>query len=254
MARIRTVLLEAVLGAAGLVLFVQAVLFMKIGLMTSFDPSITSFMRDQQVSLARDDAPVPLAKGRRVDAKRGAPSGPVAINRQWVDYDHISRNIKRAVIASEDANFAEHSGIDIDALERAYERNQRRGKVVAGGSTITQQLAKNLFLSGSRNYARKAEEFVVTFMLEFWLSKQRIYEIYLNVVEWGVGTFGIEAASRHYYGVGADRLGPEQAARLAAMLPNPRFFDRNPGSRGLAWKTNLILTRMGAAQLPDASR
>ncbi|CAN5246816.1 monofunctional biosynthetic peptidoglycan transglycosylase [soil metagenome] len=247
MARFTTVAVEVVLGAAGLALLVQAVLFMKIGLMTSFDPDITSFMREQQVLLAQGGDPPPAAKGKRAPAR----VAPVPIARQWVDYDRISRNVKRAVIASEDANFAEHSGIDIDALERAYERNQRRGKVVAGGSTITQQLAKNLFLSGSRSYLRKGEEFVVTFMLEFWLSKQRIFEIYLNVVEWGVGTFGIEAASRHYYGIGADRLGPEQAARLAAMLPNPRFFDRNPGSRGLAWKTNLILARMGAAQLPD---
>jgi monofunctional biosynthetic peptidoglycan transglycosylase len=124
----------------------------------------------------------------------------------WVPYERISNNLKRAVIASEDANFTEHDGIDWEALEKAYERNNKRHKVVGGGSTITQQLAKNLFLSGSRNYLRKGQELVIAYMLETVMSKQRILEIYLNVVEFGRGVFGAEAAARHYYRSTAARL------------------------------------------------
>jgi monofunctional biosynthetic peptidoglycan transglycosylase len=219
-------------AAAGGVLLFQAALFMQIGLLNNFAPPHTSFMRGQELALTQ------------------ARGGAVAIDHRWVDYEYISRHLKRAVIAAEDANFAEHAGIDVDALEKAYERNKKRGKVVLGGSTITQQLAKNLYLTGARSYVRKAQEFVITFMLEFWCTKERIFEIYLNVVEWGVGVFGAEAASRHYYNLGADKLGPEQAAKLAAMLPNPRFFDRNRTHPQLEWKTDLVLSRMGAVRLP----
>jgi monofunctional biosynthetic peptidoglycan transglycosylase len=121
---------------------------------------------------------------------------------------------------------------------------------VAGGSTITQQLAKNLFLSGERSYARKAQEVVITYMLEFWMDKERIFEVYLNVVEWGNGVFGAEAASQHYYGTSAANLSAAQAARLAVMLPKPRFYDKNRGSSYLARRTDLILRRMGSADLP----
>ncbi len=238
MSRAFAVAFEALCALAGVVLMMQALLFMKIGWLVAIDPSSTSVQRQQAIALA----------GQR-DARSGKP---VVIQRVWVDYDRISRNVKRAVIASEDANFVDHPGIDVEALEKAYERNRKRGRVVSGGSTITQQLAKNLYLSGSRNYLRKGEEIAITFMLEFWLGKQRILELYLNCVEWGVGVFGIEAAAHHYDGVGADALSVAQAARLAAMLPNPRFFDTHPGSRWLAWKTDLILGRMGAAQVPDA--
>jgi monofunctional biosynthetic peptidoglycan transglycosylase len=167
-----------------------------------------------------------------------------------VPYSRISNNLKRAIIASEDANFSEHDGIDWEALEKAYEKNAKKGKVVAGGSTITQQLAKNLFLSGERTYIRKAQEVVITYMLEFLMDKERIFEIYLNVVEWGNGVFGAEAAAQHYYGVPAASLSAAQAARLAVMLPKPRFYDRNRGSSYLLRRTNLILRRMGAAELP----
>lgn len=173
------------------------------------------------------------------------------IRQTWVNYELISRQLKRAVIAAEDANFSEHAGVDWEALERAYEKNARRGKVVSGGSTITQQLAKNLFLTGGRHYLRKAEEFVITFMLEFWMEKSRIFEIYLNVVEWGEGVFGAEAAARHYFGVSAAKLNTAQAAQLAAMLPRPRYFDKHRLDRRLLWKTNLILRRMSAAELPE---
>src|SRR5690606_30521588 len=134
--------------------------------------------------------------------------------------------------------------------QKAYEKNRKKGHVVAGGSTITQQLAKNLFLSGERSYVRKAQEVVITYMLEFWMEKERILEIYLNSVEWGVGVFGAEAAARHYYGVSAASLTSYQAARLAVMLPNPRYYDVNRGSSYLARRTDLILRRMNSATLP----
>ncbi|MEB0162161.1 monofunctional biosynthetic peptidoglycan transglycosylase, partial [Glaciimonas sp. CA11.2] len=159
-------------------------------------------------------------------------------------------NLKRAIIASEDANFSEHEGIDWDALEKAYARNNKKGKIMLGGSTITQQLAKNLFLSGERSYIRKGQEFVITYMLEFLMDKERIYEIYLNVVEWGSGVYGAEAAAQHYYRSSAANLGASQAARLAVMLPRPRFYDKNRGSAYLSRRTGLILRRMGSAELP----
>ena len=154
------------------------------------------------------------------------------------------------MIASEDANFAEHDGVDWVALEKAYAKNNTKHKVVGGGSTITQQLAKNLFLSGSRSYLRKGQEMVIAFMLETVMGKERILEIYLNVVEFGRGVFGAEAAARHYYGVPAASLNAAQAARLAVMLPNPRFYDRHRDTNYLARRTSLIMKRMNSAELP----
>jgi len=172
------------------------------------------------------------------------------LQQKWVPYAAISNNLKRAVIASEDANFADHDGVDWEALQKAYERNNRKHKVVGGGSTITQQLAKNLFLSGSRNYIRKGQELIIAFMLETVMSKERILEIYLNVVEYGQGTFGAEAAARHYYNSSAAALNASQAARLAVMLPNPRYYDRHRDTNYLARRTNLIVSRMNSAELP----
>jgi len=169
---------------------------------------------------------------------------------RWVDYDRISTHLKRAVVSAEDAKFIDHEGFDWEGIQRALEKNQNRGKVVAGGSTISQQLAKNLLLSGERSYLRKGQEAIVTVMLESVMSKRRILELYLNVAEWGEGVFGAEAAARHYFGVGAANLAPEQAARLAAMLPRPRFYDRNRGSRYLATYSERILARMPSAQVP----
>ena len=168
----------------------------------------------------------------------------------WVPYDRISGNLKRAMVAAEDAKFVEHEGFDWEGIQLALEKNQKKGRVVAGGSTITQQLAKNLFLTPARSYVRKAEEAVITVMLEALLPKRRILEIYLNVVEWGNGVFGAEAASRHYFGIPAAALSAEQAARLAAMAPNPRFYERNQGAPGLTRKIGIILARMPAAELP----
>jgi monofunctional biosynthetic peptidoglycan transglycosylase len=174
----------------------------------------------------------------------------VKLEKQWVPYNRISDNLKRAVIASEDANFTEHDGVDWQALEAAYARNNKRHKVVGGGSTITQQLAKNLFLSGSRNYLRKGQELVITYMLETVMSKERILEMYLNVVEFGRGVFGAEAAARHYFRTGAAGLNAAQAARLAVMLPNPRYYDRHRETNYLARRTSIIEHRMSFADLP----
>jgi monofunctional biosynthetic peptidoglycan transglycosylase len=168
----------------------------------------------------------------------------------WVAYDRISGNLKRAMVAAEDAKFIDHEGFDWDGIALALEKNQKKGRVVAGGSTITQQLAKNLFLSPSRSYLRKAEEAVITVMLEAMLPKRRILEIYLNVIEWGSGVFGAEEASRLYFGTTAAQLSAEQAARLAAMAPNPRFYERNPGAPGLNRKIGIILSRMPGAEIP----
>lgn len=169
---------------------------------------------------------------------------------RWVDSKSISGHLKRAVIAAEDMKFVDHEGFDWDGIQKAIEKNQRRGKPVAGGSTISQQLAKNLFLSGERSYWRKGQEALITLMLEQTLDKRRILELYLNVAEWGEGVFGCEAAARHYYGIPAAQLNAEQSARLAAMLPRPRYYDRNRGSAYLARYSQRILARMPAAQVP----
>jgi monofunctional biosynthetic peptidoglycan transglycosylase len=179
-----------------------------------------------------------------------AKSPKAEIAYRWVAYERISNNLKRAMVAAEDAKFVDHEGFDWDGIQTAIEKNQKRGRVVAGGSTITQQLAKNLFLTPSRSYVRKAEEAVITVMLETFLGKRRILELYLNVIEWGNGVFGAEAAARKYFGVSAAALSPEQAARLAAMAPNPRFYERNQGAPGLNRKIGIIVARMPSAELP----
>ena len=173
-----------------------------------------------------------------------------AIRYQWVPYDRISDHLKRAMIAAEDARFVEHEGFDWEGIQNALDKNWKRGKTVAGGSTITQQLAKNLFLSPSKNYIRKGEEALITLMLETTLDKERILELYLNVIEWGSGVFGAEAASLRHFNVHASELSTEQAARLAAMAPNPRFYERNPNAPGLLRKIAIIRARMNSAELP----
>ena len=172
------------------------------------------------------------------------------LQHQWVPYKKISDNLKQALIASEDAKFVDHEGFDWEGIQKAYVKNMKKGKIVAGGSTISQQLAKNLFLSGKRTPWRKLEEATITVMLEKMMDKQRILEIYMNVIEWGNGVFGAEAAARHYYHVGAAQLSAEQAARLAAMVPNPRYYDKHREARGLLKKTEIILGRMNDAEIP----
>ena len=191
------------------------------------NPSTTSFM-----SLRLDEL-------REKDPHAG-------LKQQWVPYERVSAHLKRAVVAAEDAKFSEHEGFDWEGIQKALEKNQKKGRIVAGGSTISQQLAKNLFLSASKTPWRKAQEAVITLMLEAVLDKRRILEIYLNVVEWGNGVFGAEAAARHYYGTSAAQVSAEQAARL----PNPRKFGRLPNSPYLAARSQVILGRMNAADIP----
>ena len=154
------------------------------------------------------------------------------------------------MIVAEDAKFADHEGFDLEGIQRAIGRNKKSGAAVAGGSTLTQQLAKNLFLSGERSYVRKAQEAVITVMLEQVLTKERIFEIYLNVAEWGEGVFGCEAGAQQYFKTTCANLGPEQAARMAAMLPRPRYYDRNRNTAYLGAYAGRILARMPQATLP----
>ena len=172
------------------------------------------------------------------------------LRHQWVNYNQISINIKQAVIAAEDAKFIDHEGFDWEGIEKAYEKNKRRKKIVAGGSTISQQLAKNLFLSNQRTPWRKAEETIITLMLETILSKQRILEIYLNVIEWGNNVYGIEAASLRYFSSHARELNSFQSAKLASMIPNPKYYERHQDASGLIERSGIILSRMNAAQVP----
>jgi monofunctional biosynthetic peptidoglycan transglycosylase len=169
---------------------------------------------------------------------------------QWVPYERISVQLKRAVVAAEDAKFVDHEGFDWEAISKAIERNERKGKVVAGASTISQQLAKNLFLSGERSWVRKGEEAVITWMLETVLSKRRILELYLNYAEWGEGVFGAEAAARHHFGSTAAALNASQAAFLAAILPSPRRYGRGQVTPYVSGRMETILARMPAAQIP----
>ena len=225
----------------------QVFFVLRIATMVVLNPQSTTFQRSEAWRL--------LVEKRQV-----------LWSQQWVDYAAMSVHIKRAVIASEDAGFNDHSGVEWDAIEKAWEKNQRAesraerverqqpGRTVTakvvGGSTITQQLAKNLLLSSERTVLRKGQEFVLAMTLEALLSKQRILEIYLNNVEWGEGIFGVQAAARHYFGVDAARLGPEQAARLAVMLPAPKRFEKRPSSGYVMGRAATIVARMGGVVVP----
>jgi len=171
------------------------------------------------------------------------------IRYQWVAYERISPHLKRAVVAAEDDRFMDHKGFDWEGIQRALVRNQEQGRTAAGGSTITQQLAKNLFLSPSRSYVRKAQEAVLTIMIEATWSKQRILEVYLNVVEWGDGVFGAEAAAQRYFGISALRVGPVESVRMAVMLPNPRRYEQSFGPR-LAAHAERVRQRMQHSRIP----
>ncbi|WP_397410015.1 transglycosylase domain-containing protein [Polaromonas sp.] len=228
----------------------------RIALMVVVDPQSTAFQRSEAYRLATE-------------------KGELKWRQQWVPYAELPANLKRAVIASEDATFIEHEGVDLEALEKAWEKNtqaeQRADKAasrlssraapagtakaakppkIVGGSTITQQLAKNLFLSGERTLMRKGQELVLTLLLEALLSKQRILEIYLNNVEWGEGVFGAEAAAQHYFRKPASKLSAYEAARLAVMLPRPKYFETRPGSGYLASRASTIAARMGGVEVP----
>jgi monofunctional glycosyltransferase len=185
----------------------------------------------------------------RLEALR-AKNPKAALRHQWVSYERISPQLKRAVVVAEDAKFLDHEGFDWEAIQKAMTKNEQRKKVVAGASTISQQLAKNLFLSGERSWLRKGQEAIITWMMERTLSKRRILELYLNVAEWGEGVFGAEAAARYHFGVPASALGPEQSAYLAAVLPSPRRYERGRVTPYIAGRVDTILARMGSAQIP----
>ena len=256
---------------AGLVLLsllaLQLYFLARVALMRVVDPQSTAFQRSEAWRLVSEKHELPWSQ-------------------QWADYAAIATSLKRAVIASEDAGFAEHSGVEWDALEKAWDRNQKAEARVAkinadferraarraprraastavpprpvahvepkivGGSTITQQLAKNLFLGSERSLGRKAQEFAITFMLEALLSKQRILEIYLNSVEWGEGVFGAEAAARHYFRTSAAQLSASAAARLAVMLPAPKRFEKRPDSAYVVGRAGTVMARMGGVETP----
>ncbi len=213
------------------VLLVQGWFLVHIGWWVTHNPTTTSFMQARLATLQKKDA-------------------QAVLKHRWVGYEKLSANLKRAVVAAEDAKFVDHEGFDWVGIQKALEKNEKKGKVVAGGSTISQQLAKNLFLSGSRSWVRKGQEAVITWMLESVMTKRRILELYLNVAEWGDGVFGAESAARHYFGVSAAQLSAQQSAWLAAILPAPQRYDRNRGSAWIARKSEIILSRMPAAQIP----
>jgi monofunctional biosynthetic peptidoglycan transglycosylase len=244
-------LLLVIIAGAALQLFFDV----RIALMATVDPQSTTFQRSEAYRLS-------VEKDR------------IRWRQQWVPYERISDNLKRAVIASEDSTFTNHDGVDWEALEKAWQRNAKaeeqaakqrprtapaqtsrparpvRAPKIVGGSTITQQLAKNLLLSGERTLLRKGQEVVLTFELERMLSKERILDIYLNNVEWGEGVFGAEAAAQHYYRKSAAHLSPYEAARLAVMLPRPKYFEKVPNSGYLASRASTIAARMQGAELP----
>ncbi len=222
---------RALLALFALLLLYQLWIFAHICWWIKFNPSTSAFMESR----------LEIMQGKNPDAQ---------LQHQWVPYAKVSNNLKRALIASEDAKFVDHEGFDWEGIQKAYEKNMKKGKIVAGGSTISQQLAKNLFLSTKRTPWRKGEEVIITVMLEAVMDKRRIFEIYLNVIEWGNGVFGAEAAARHYYRTNAASLTTEQAAKLAAMVPNPRYYDAHREAQGLLRKTGIILGRMNEAEIP----
>ena len=235
----------------GALLALQLFFVARIALMVVVDPQSTAFQRSEAWRIWNEK-----------DSLRW--------RQQWVPYEQISEHLKRAVIASEDDGYSSHGGVDWEALEKAWKKNSRAGEQAArrvaapakatiqgskppkviGGSTITQQLAKNLFLSGERTLLRKGQEMLLTLVLETLLDKRRILEIYLNSVEWGDGVFGAQAAAEHYYRKPASKLTAYEAARLAVMLPRPKYFEKLPNSGYLSSRASTIIARMADAQLP----
>jgi monofunctional glycosyltransferase len=198
------------------------------------NPATTAFMelRDQQAR----------AKGQE----------PRRVQR-WAAYNRISPDLKRAVLVAEDSAFWDHDGVDLEQLQQSLEADWARGRLLRGGSTITQQLAKNLYLSPSKNPLRKMRELMIARRLEAELKKARILELYLNVIEWGDGIYGVEAASRAYFGAPALALGPTESALLAAAIINPRVLNPGRPTTRLLRRQQLILRRMGAVTPPQES-
>lgn len=233
--RKRRVALAAVLLGLAALLIYQVGLFLAVLWYSVQNPNSTAFMRSTLSTLRAEN---PEAK----------------LQHTWVNYDQISNNLKRAVIASEDSNFLSHGGVEWEAIQKAWQYNRQQaedgGQRMRGGSTITQQLAKNLFLSASRSYWRKGQEMLLAYMIELVMSKERILELYLNTAQWGIDIFGAQAAARHYFKTDAASLTASQAARLAAMLPNPSYYHRNGNTSYLRSRTNTIQQRLRLVEAP----
>lgn len=195
-----------------------------------------------------EPGPTQFMKIRLAELQKKNPNAK--LQQTWVSYGFISPNLKRALIAAEDSKFMQHQGFDFDGIQKAFEKNEKRGRIAAGGSTITQQLAKNLFLWPEKSFIRKGEEALITLMIESTWSKRRILEVYMNEIEWGTGIFGAEAAARHYFGISANELNEYQAAMLASMVPSPHYYDRKGETEGLARQTEVILERMNKVAIP----
>ncbi len=224
-------LLRIFLTLMGLFLLVQLWFFAWVLVWKVYEPGPTQFMKIRLAELQKKN---PGAK----------------LQQTWVSYGFISPNLKRALIAAEDSKFMQHNGFDLDGIQKAFAKNEKRGRIAAGGSTITQQLAKNLFLWPEKSFIRKGEEALITLMIESTWSKRRILEVYMNEIEWGTGIFGAEAASRHYFGISANELNEYQAAMLASMVPSPQYYDRKGETEGLARQTEVILERMNKVATP----
>jgi monofunctional biosynthetic peptidoglycan transglycosylase len=242
----------------------------RVALMAVVDPQSTAFQRSEAWRLVTDGPASPRPNAKNTPP----PAGSLRWAQTWVPYGQIADGLKRAVIASEDGGFVNHEGVDWEALDKAWQKNEKaeaqaaktiaaskpaaapnlrsaaRAPKIFGGSTITQQLAKNLLLSGERTLLRKGQEFVLALMLELVLDKQRILEIYLNSVEWGEGIFGAEAAAQHYFRKPAARLSAYEGARLAVMLPRPKYFERVPNSGYLSHRATVIVGRTADVELP----
>ena len=188
--------------------------------------------------------PVPLTPLMVLRALDGAP-----VAKTWMPLANMSPRLPALVIAAEDNLFCRHDGFDLDALAQAWRANQRSDQL-RGASTISQQTAKNVFLWPGRSYVRKALEAWLTLYIETLWSKRRIIEVYLNVAEWGDGIYGAEAAARRYFKGSAASLGPGEAAHLAAMIPNPRYYERHRSARGLQKRQGTIAARMGQVAVP----
>lgn len=229
--RWRRLLVVAALASAGSLALYEGSILARIVWWRTHDPAGSAFMRARLAALRTSDPRAGLAQ-------------------TWVPYERISPHLKRAVVAAEDAQFLSHEGFDWEQIEKARELNEERGRVVRGASTISQQLAKNLFLSGRRSYLRKAEEAAITLMIEAVLDKRRILELYLNLIEWGERTYGAEAAARRHFGTSAAALSADQAAHLAAMIPNPRYYERRGTTPFLARQIAVVRARMAQVRVP----
>ncbi|HKK14386.1 MAG TPA: monofunctional biosynthetic peptidoglycan transglycosylase, partial [Gammaproteobacteria bacterium] len=216
---------RAILAAAAAVAGYQVWILGHVLWYVDHNPATTAFIQERRQALA-------------------AHHREVAVRRQWVPYRRIAPALKRAVVAGEDASFVSNFGFDWDGIEDALLRDVNAGHIVAGGSTITQQLAKNLFLSPRRTLGRKAEEAVITVMLASAMSKRRILEIYLNVIEWGNGLYGAQAAARYYFHTRCGNLDAAQAALLAAMIPDPRYYQHHRSDPDLLRRARIIRDRM----------